>query len=355
MMEASMEATEAQGNAPAISAEEEAELRRWVKEHPPRLAELTEARKTVAVCLEAVAINGAVLRHVPERLRTRDLCEVAVHNHPSAIFGVPETVLDEPLVVKAVSAHGKLLRHLPEQLRTEQVCIAAVEAGGEIDFVPAALRTEAIALALVRSGCSLMHALTAPRTEAVCRAAVARDGSELGHVPQSLRSPALCVLAVKTKPDAIRHWPAVYRRSEPHLVAAVEANPEVLRCLEKHEKTWEVCRAAVRRCGTLFAAVPVELRDDDVWEAAVSATSHPCSVEHLPPEARTPQVLHAALHRDPRQLRDVPHPELTPEMCAIAVEAGGDQIWRLVPEDIRDATVAFIRTMPSAGPEGPAP
>lgn len=347
---------EAQGNARAISVDEEAELRRWVKELPARLQELTEAQKTVAVCLEAVAADGAVLCHVPERLRTRELCEVAVHNRPLAIFSVPETVLDEPLVVKAVSAHGALLRHVPEPLRTEQVCVAAVEAGGEIDFVPSALRTEAIALALVRSGRSLIRALTAPRTEAVCRAAVARDGSELGHVPQSLRSPALCVLAVKTRPEAVSHWPAAYRRSEPHLVAAVEANPQVLRCLEKDEKTWEVCRAAVRRLGMMLSAVPAEQRDEDLYEAAVSATEAWWSVEFLPPEARSPQVLHAALRRDPGQLRHVPHPELTPELCAIAVEAGGDQVWRLVPKDIRDATVAFIRTRPGAGAgaEGPA-
>jgi len=109
-----------------------------------------------------------------------------------------------------------MLEYVPEALKTEVLCLAAVQqAGGALDYVPEALKTDAstfdsIGLAAVLQDESAWEYIpeelqdsvyaaytNAFSTEALCLAAVQKDGNMLKHVPDRLKTEAVCIEAMK--------------------------------------------------------------------------------------------------------------------------------------------------------------
>ena len=76
--------------------------------------------------LQFVKDNKANLRDVPTRLRTEELCKVAVSMKVSAIVHVPENIMNEEICKVTVSNHKLGLQYVPKNLQTYDICITAL-------------------------------------------------------------------------------------------------------------------------------------------------------------------------------------------------------------------------------------
>ena len=69
--------------------------------------------------LEKVKENGYYLAYVPEELRTKELCEMAVNSRGYALAFVPIEMRTEELCEKAVQKSGRALAYVPKEFKEE--------------------------------------------------------------------------------------------------------------------------------------------------------------------------------------------------------------------------------------------
>lgn len=77
---------------------------------------------------EVAAQDGFMLQYVPEKFRTKEICEGAVETYGKALEDVPEKLKTEEICVKAIQNDPKAIEFVPEEMR-EAVEKAAREAG----------------------------------------------------------------------------------------------------------------------------------------------------------------------------------------------------------------------------------
>ena len=187
-----------------------------VKEDGMALHFVPEPGRTEALCLEAVKQNGLALRFVPLALRTEAVCLAAlahgrVADYAPATAYVPARLLEESGAVRdaAVRHCGMVLRHVPEALRTPDLCLVAVRQNGlALRWVPENMKTpEICADAVCSSGWAVKHVPADLLTEDLCLVA-ARDAGigALELMPRRLATRAVCGAAAEadgTDPAAV--------------------------------------------------------------------------------------------------------------------------------------------------------
>ena len=97
--------------------------------------------------MRAVEKNGFMLKYVPEELRTKELCEIAVAQEGYAIAFVPDEIITPEICELAVQDYNQALGWVPEELRTKELCEIALAQGYLADelleaFVPEEFKEE---------------------------------------------------------------------------------------------------------------------------------------------------------------------------------------------------------------------
>lgn len=126
------------------------------------------------VYMDLVAYEGQFLHYVPENKRTLDMCIIALAHNPSCIPAIPESILTYEMCLDAVSDDGWALKYVPDEMKTPELCLAAVSKYGEaIADVPSEMLTEEM-----------------------CHKAVLDDWSAIKYIPDGMKTEKLCLLAI---------------------------------------------------------------------------------------------------------------------------------------------------------------
>lgn len=71
--------------------------------------------------LDAVQQSGMVLQHVPNEMRSEELCMAAVQQDGRAVIDVPDNMLSEDLCMAAVQQNGMVIEYLSDEMRSDIV------------------------------------------------------------------------------------------------------------------------------------------------------------------------------------------------------------------------------------------
>jgi hypothetical protein len=271
----------------------------WALEYVP------ERVRTEEMCRIAVAQNGGALGLVPEDLRSEEMCGFAVAQNGWALYDVPPKMCTDEICRIAVAQDGEALQYVPQHLRTGAMCrIAVAQNGWALKFVPQKLRTEEMCrIAVAQHGEALRYVPQKLRTEELCRIAIAQNGGALGHVPQKLRTEVMCRIAVAQYGEALGHVPQKLRKEAMCRIAVAQGGaglwhvPDALR-------TVEMCRTAVARHGGALACVPNDLRTEEMCQLAV--TNNGSALCYAPKLLRNAGICKIAVAQDGRALHHVP-------------------------------------------------
>jgi hypothetical protein len=312
----------------------------------------------------ALLLNGQALEHVPKKLRTKELCKIAVtQNHRAlqhmplaqrteevsrfavaqdgrALGYVPEDLRTEEMCRIAVAQNGLALRYVPQHLRTEELCrIATAQDGGSLECVPDNLRTKKLCrIAVAQVGGALEYVPEDLRTEELCRIAVAQYGTALQHVPENLRTEEMCRIAVAQNGWALGEVPGKLRMEEMCRIAVAD-NGEALFSVPEKLRTEEMCSTAVAQDGWALRYVPETLRTDEMCSIAVAQDGG--ALQYLPWEMRTEELCRIAVAQNGAALQYVPEDLRTADLCKIAVTQNGYALWA-VPEKLHTEDMCRI-------------
>jgi hypothetical protein len=317
----------------------------WVTEHSVQFMDVADSPvsevlitkywpRFVPIISFALQRNSWALERVPQKLRTEELCRIAVAQDGLALRCVPEDLRTDEIYRIALAQSGLALEHVPEALRTEEVCrIAVAQRGWALGAVPKKLRTgEMCRIAVAQDGWALQYVPQQLRTKAMCRIAVAKTGEALMHVPEALRTDEIYRIAVAQNYEALAYVPERLRTEEMYRTAVAQ-NGGALRNVPEKLRTDAICSIAVAQTGYALGYVPWDLRTEDMCRIAVAQSG--LALEHVSEDLRTQEVCRIAVSQYGGVLRYVPEDLRTEDMCQIAVAQDGRALEH-VPKHLRD-------------------
>ena len=211
--------------------------------------------------------------------------------------------------------------------------------GLALSHVPNHLRTEAVCLTAVgRNGQALAYVSKPLRTEAICTVAVGGHGCALAYVPEPLRREAMCTAAVGRSGWALEHVPKPLR-TEAICTAAIKENGGALMYVPEHLRTEALCLDAVVGInGWALNFVPELLRTEEMCLAAVIKNGW--ALGFVPEPLRTEALCTAAVGRNGLALQHVPNHLRTEALCVAAVGSNGRALQH-VPEPLRTEAICL--------------
>lgn len=250
-----------------------------------RIGIIPPGKQTEAACRRAVEMSGWALQHVAKRLRTREICELAVRRTPGAIRYVPRNHAAEIMMspwfepgtgqsyplggdigsaktIASLIRRGKIgLSGVPPTKRSVALCELAVSQRLDaLPDVPPSKRTHRVFEAAARNHPWALRRI--PRevlTAKICALGVTRTGRSIVHVPPELLTNKLCEIAVKQDGTAIEYIPRNLITERVALLAVTEYGL-ALDKVPKALRTQPVCAEAVRQNSRAIAHVPYKLR-----------------------------------------------------------------------------------------------
>jgi hypothetical protein len=317
----------------------------------------------------AFGINGEALKLIPNKLRTRELCQIAVESNGLALQYVPEEIKQNnpELWMSAVKQNGLALEFVPNDMRKPlEVCRAALEQNGlALAFVPARQRQgkeELVRIALKQNGNALAHAPDYLQTGEIFHLAVQQNGSALRHVRHMHRAADLCEMAVRQTGAALVEVPTALRTKHlcdiaiaqdgltlahvsqshhtPDLIReAISHSGTALHAVSEANRTPELCALAVKTDWRALELVPQAFRTDDICRIAIRQNGF--ALKLMPEKQRTVELCEMAVKQNGLAIAWVPMWKRTPELCQLAVQ----QDWRAflsVPKSQQDAVMPFF-------------
>ena len=232
------------------------------------------------------------LRSVPEKLRTKEICKIAVTQNGLALIHVPATLRDEKIYEAAVQQNGLALQYVPEGLRKKEICEMAVQQNSSaLEYVPEAVKRvcpEICNIAVRQNGSALQYVPEDLKTKEICEMAVKQNGWALASVPEWLRKKEICEMAVKQNGFALRSVPEAVKLVCPEICnIAVRQNGWALRSVPEAVKRAcpEICNIAVQQNGLALQYVPEGLRKKEICNIAVNQDVR--ALEYVPEHLKT--------------------------------------------------------------------
>ncbi|MDR2584134.1 MAG: DUF4116 domain-containing protein [Fibromonadaceae bacterium] len=171
--------------------------------------EIKSAEQAIA-CLEEYGSNYFKL--IPKKFRTPKVYHAAVKQDNSALKYVPEHLKIKVCLFALGHKHDSVFMYMPKKLKTPEVCLAAVKCCcSNLKYVPKALRNQEVCLAAANSPANDLEDILkyVPKgfKSQVCKIAVQKDGWLLRFVPNALKTPEICLAAVKNNIHAFTEVP----------------------------------------------------------------------------------------------------------------------------------------------------
>lgn len=333
------------------------------------LAENCDPLSTVELCMVAVKENGCALGRVPYDLRTKEVCEAAVAQHGSALFYVPSHLHTLKLSIDSIKNGGDFSNLLPNQpmvfyravvdhnpyhlayvplyMRDQEICTAAISKNGDtIKFLKKHLRTPELCMIAVkqlhckngiRCESALQHVPNNVANHSIYLAAVTHNGDALKYVPMRDRNTELCYAAVKQYGMAIEHVPYDFQTcaiAKLSLMTASDAEPTTYRDIRRRENVM----ATIQRCAGALFHINVKHRTLELCSMAIM---HSIAAIMLVPERfQCLELCISAVTYNGLALYYVPKQFCTFEVCMAAVKQNARAL-RYVPMEIINAELCM--------------
>ncbi len=298
--------------------------------------------KRNAICTEELSKHGGVLKDIPERFITEEMCLKAIEVSEKAEYVmpfIPLLMFTPNVCTAAVNKYHDALKYFPDCCFDDKICMEAVNCfGNALEFVP------------IKFQCPEMW-----------ETAVSQSGMNLQFVPEDKRSAELCAKAFENNKSSIKFIPEMYI-SEDMCLDAVK-NKVYLSYIPVKMRTVEVCFTALKDQTRLVRPddeVPKEIADEVTaalkrhwqekdeedkkeWAELQDICQHPQNIKNLTPDRRRRSVLcEVAVEQDGILLRFVPKDMRNEDICLSAVKNDVDAL-AYVPDELKPIIVEKIK------------
>lgn len=215
--------------------------------------------------LDLVDKNILIFLSLPDRLKTLDLCKKAALNLKGIVLKyIPEKFRTKEICTAAVTTFGIALKWCPLNLITVDICERAVKNDGRAyHYVPKKFREYDVNYLTVNNNGLMIKEFKNPfRFEIL--AAVRNNGLAIKHLDLKVIDEEIILEAVKQNIDAIEHVPQEFLTEELYL-KLVNLTPHILWYIPKENQSKDICLKAVNKDGLAL----LHVLDLDLFESLI--------------------------------------------------------------------------------------
>lgn len=292
---------------------------------------------------EAVKINGWMLQHVPEEMKTPQMCLAAKdvppdpgYEHLGLVAYVPfPGVCVEYLkeAARNVDVHEVFTAIRKSVLTPDIVQLAIDLDAGCFKFVPDNLKTDqTYKLAVETNETALKWVPIEKRSYEMCLSAVERDGYQLEFVPERMKTEDICQIALDNcdKPVTVQGYNIISDIPYPDIclkaIEKFELNVEPLVLYgfineNVYNQSQEIAMRAIQADGLCIGYIPDKFLNEELALTAVSNTYETVKVLlQIPDELCSPELCERIAKIQPSAIIFLPDEKITPELCLMALK-----------------------------------
>ena len=182
--------------------------------------------KTSEEANELVKLHGLMLKHVPNSLKTAQLCEIAINQTVHAFPYVPLRYQTQEMCECCVCVEPRFLAHVKPKHMTVELCEKAIMS----------VKDEEVE--------GLVEALLSNMSDEFALALVKKNGTYLKYLPMKKRKTMIRLAAFEQTPKALE-WIPKNKITDEMIKKAMEYNPELVRFVSKRQINNEMVLKAV--------------------------------------------------------------------------------------------------------------
>lgn len=302
-----------------------------VKKQHRQLSYIPDSFKTKELCRCTVENYGLALQYVPECFVTKELCDIAVKSNSVALSYVPDKFKSSEMIQTAFNNYSEarkhcissdeldrdsnLLQYVPEVFRTESICFKSLLVSDcNVKYIPAKyLNTDKFIEKMIRSPVSRKYIPLSFWTKDKIKETLQKDNQTnyahcfgLNGYPKECFNYELYVEFIDQKlidsMDIYRsdYYSAVLTREEmkkirqididehnrlEKIYALIQQDSKNIRLMPTDNEKYSVyALTAVCKCGEALRYVPMEMRTENMCQAAVE--DNPDAILYVPDEYR---------------------------------------------------------------------
>jgi hypothetical protein len=166
----------------------------------------------------------------------------------------------------------------------------------------------------------------------MCRIAVLRINSALKYVPEKFKTQEICNIAMLGGENAeiFRKLRRIKQGKRYVYESIIDDVYAVFPYIPERYRTLKMCRMAVEQDGSMLEFVPEQYKTPELCLMALK--DHGDYLEFIPEKYKTPELCLAAVRKSGEGLKSVPEHLKTERLCRIAVICGGAKAIPFVPE-----------------------
>lgn len=262
--------------------------------------------------------------------RLKPLFHWAVKQHAVAFEDIPDAVIDDAIILDYLRSPRANLMHVPAKMITqEMVDLAMATSGHGISFVPERFKTDDMYLKALATNTQALNELPVHlASRDLFLDTVRRDGNALEGVKlffEKFMTREIVNAAIEENGNALQYVPERFVTRELTLKAASTARffRELNYIVSPKWKDREYYTVAVSANGQAIGEVPGHMRSQDLVELAME--TYPRAIHWLSESSKTDDVVRAAIEKDPTvvSVSIIGHRDLAPDLIRKIVEADG--------------------------------
>ncbi|WP_257266234.1 hypothetical protein, partial [Endozoicomonas sp. ONNA2] len=253
-----------------------------IRNKPLYFCQVPQEKLTQEMCLQAfIKAPYTNLQHIPDRMKTNELCRALVLHEPGALFSVPDEIikkwLNDGFFDFLLEKFEGVIEYIPEAARTDaHFEIACRKSCDALDYYPKnkPISDHLLTIAIQHTG-ALKFYPDHKKTAEICEVACRHNWSALKYVPEQLKTAALCQMAVDNDARAIQFIPQACKTFDMYLAAAKagELSKPLPEFLTEAQRT-EIYHTACTSGSEVLAAIPEQYITDHFLKSVITSKNH---------------------------------------------------------------------------------
>lgn len=280
-----------------------------------------------------------LLQYIPKKLKTIDVCQVAIENNPSNIKYVPKEILTAEFLKDMVMVNGEVIQFLPEDQKTGELCRKAFENNIDaIMYMPESLITQAdceryITVSFSISGIPKKYLNPSLLAKGVRGKEHRADRLFFKNLPNEFKTPELMLELINLDANYLRRFDTVFTElgmiNEEAFLNMLAINGGCLQYVPRDLLTDQMCLTALNtqyeeheRTGQKFRYIellkffPKSLINHDVASKAIAVNEK--NLRYIPAKLKTEELIEETIASAGGYvdiIKYIPNKMITENMC----------------------------------------
>jgi tetratricopeptide (TPR) repeat protein len=281
----------------------------------------------INILLETENFGEDFLYKIPEKYKTKELCDIALKYNPKSFEYVPDVYKTRKMCLDVLSKSGSMIHFVPQSLLKYTINNVEVQ---DTELISTAIKNDPYILIDLMANYNITHELYID--------ALKNEPSLLKYIPKEIKDVELCNVSVDGNGSMLEYVPKEIQTYDMCIKAVID-NPLMLEYC--NNKTLELCIIAASVNSKSLIFVPEEFKTSLKFYSKLFKMN-PKTISMIPEEFITQKMCNIAIYNNPSMLNIIPIKYRIDLLCAHSLyHESYDNVLPHIPKDIQTNSLFY--------------